>query len=170
MSTRESISRYNLVIKKLRRQPASFQEISDYLTLESELQSYNFITSKRTFQRDIEDIRSIYNIYIQYPKDFNVNNHFKNSFGIISPNGLLPEEIILSFEPFQGKYIKSLPLHESQEILTDNEEELRIKLKLVITHDFFMEILSYGENVKVLKPEHLINDLKEAFRNALNQY
>ena len=66
MSKRESISRYNLIIKKLRKHPSSFSEISDYLAFESDLQEYNFNVSKRTFQRDIEDIRSVYNIDIQY--------------------------------------------------------------------------------------------------------
>ena len=66
MSKREAIERYNLIIKKLRRQPSSFSEISDYLAFESDLQGYDFNVSKRTFQRDLEDIRSIYNIDIQY--------------------------------------------------------------------------------------------------------
>ena len=298
MSKRESIARYNLIIKKLRKHPASFVEIADYLALESELQEYNFNVSKRTFQRDLEDIRSLYNIDIQFDfsrkvyfldfdeqpdinerileafdtfnalnlsdrlsnnihfekrrpqgtenlygllhaiknqlqikftyqkfwedeltkrnvepyalkefrnrwyvlandlkdnkvksfaldrlsdlditkkrfqfhDDFNVNRHYKYCFGIISPNGHKPEEIELSFDPFQGKYIKTLPLHESQQILIDNEEELRIKLTLFITHDFFMELLSYGENLRVIKPESLINDLKSTFKNVLKLY
>jgi len=298
MSKRESIARYNLIIKKLRKHPASFAEIADYLALESELQEYNYNVSKRTFQRDLEDIRSLYNIDIQFdfsrkvyfldfdeqsdvnerileafdtfnalnlsdrlsnnihfekrrpqgtenlygllhaiknqlqikftyqkfwedeltkrnvepyalkefrnrwyvlandlkdnkvksfaldrlsdlditkkrfqfPDDFNVNRHYKYCFGIISPNGHKPEEIELSFDPFQGKYIKTLPLHESQQILVDNEEELRIKLTLFITHDFFMELLSYGENLRVIKPECLINDLKSTFKNVLKLY
>lgn len=298
MSKRESIARYNLIIKKLRKHPASFAEIADYLALESELQEYNFNVSKRTFQRDLDDIRSLYNIDIQFdfsrkvyfldfdeqsdvnerileafdtfnalnlsdrlsnnihfekrrpqgtenlygllhaiknqlqikftyqkfweheltkrnvepyalkefrnrwyvlsndlkdnkvksfaldrlsdlditkkrfqfPDDFNVNKHYKYCFGIISPNRHKPEEIELSFDPFQGKYIKTLPLHESQQILIDNEEELRIKLTLFITHDFFMELLSYGENLRVIRPECLINDLKSTFKNVLKLY
>lgn len=298
MSKRESIARYNLIIKKLRKHPANFEEISDYLAFESELQEYNFNISKRTFQRDLEDIRSIYNIDIQYsfsrkeyyidfdeqsqanerileafdifnalnvtdrlskhihfekrrpqgtenlygllhaiknhlqikftyqkywddvltnrnaepyalkefrnrwyilandlkdnqvksfaldrltdleitkrkiqfPNDFNVNEHFKYCFGIISPNKHKPEEVILSFHPFQGKYIKSLPLHESQEILIDNEEELRVKLTLFITHDFFMELLSYGDSLSVIKPESLIDELKSTFQKLLKYY
>ncbi len=266
MSKRESIARYNLIIKKLRKQAASFKEISDYLAFESDLQEYNFNVSKRTFQRDIDDIRSLYNMDIQYdfsrkvyyidfdeqpevnerileafdtfnalnisdrlsnfihfekrrpqgtenlygllhaiknkvqitfsyhkfwenesthrttepyalkefknrwyvlandlkdknvksfaldrlsdlevtrkkfqfPNDFNVNEHFKYCFGIIGPNEQKPQEIILSFNPFQGKYIKTLPLHESQVILKDDEHELLIKLTLFVTHDFFM--------------------------------
>ena len=66
MSKRESIARYNLIIKKLRKHPATFREISDYLALESELQGYDFCVSIRTFQRDIQDIGSLYNIEIQY--------------------------------------------------------------------------------------------------------
>jgi len=68
MSKRESIARYNLIIKKLRKSPTNFSMklIQDYLLFESELQGYNFNVSKRTFQRDIEDISSLYNIDIVY--------------------------------------------------------------------------------------------------------
>ena len=298
MSKRESIARYNLIIKKLRKQPTDFKEISDYLSIESELQEYNFNVSKRTFQRDIEDIRSLYNIDIVYdfsrkvyyidfdeqpeinerileafdtfnalnisdrlsdfihfekrrpqgtenlygllhaiknkiqisfsyqkfwedkisqrtvepyalkefknrwyilaydlkdkkvksfaldrltdleitkkkfqlPITFNLNEHYKYCFGIISPNEHQPQEVILSFDPIQGKYLKTLPLHESQTILKDNEDELLIKLTLFLTHDFLMEILSYGDNVKVIQPHSLIEDLKTSYKNALKLY
>jgi predicted DNA-binding transcriptional regulator YafY len=81
-----------------------------------------------------------------------------------------PQEIILSFDPHEGKYIKSLPLHESQVILEDTAEEVLIKLNLVVTHDFLMEILSHGEYVKVIKPANLVDDIKNAYRKALSQY
>ncbi|MFZ4547639.1 MAG: hypothetical protein ACOYN4_09395 [Bacteroidales bacterium] len=45
-----------------------------------------------------------------------------------------------------------------------------IKLKLVVTHDFIMEILSHGDNVKVIKPENLISEVKAVLKNALSQY
>src|SRR5690606_36986062 len=73
-----------------------------------------------------------------FPKDFDINEHFRYCFGIMSPNGHQPEEVILSLTPFQGKYIKSLPLHDTQKVLVDNEQELKISLKLFITHDFIM--------------------------------
>jgi predicted DNA-binding transcriptional regulator YafY len=298
MSKRESIARYNLIIKKLRKQPATFPEISDYLAFESELQEYNFNVSQRTFQRDLVDIRSVYNIDIQYDfsrkvyhidfdeqsevnerileafdtfnalnisdrlsdyihfekrrpqgtenlygllhaiknkvqisfsyqkywedeithriaepyalkefknrwyvlandlkdrkvksfaldrlteleitrkkfqlsNDFDVNEHFKYCFGIISPNEHAPQDVILSFDPFQGKFIKSLPLHESQMVLEDNEDELRIKLKLFVTHDFIMELLSFGDHVTVIQPAALIEEIKNTYSNALKLY
>lgn len=106
----------------------------------------------------------------QHPQKFDVNEYFKHCFGIISADDEEPQEVVLSFEPFQGKYIKSLPLHESQEVLVDNEQEVRIKLKIYLTHDFLMEILSHGENVKVIEPTGLIEQLKSNYTNALNQY
>lgn len=90
-----------------------------------------------------------------YPADFSVKDYFKNSFGIIVNKGQPAEEVILSFTPWQGKYIKSLPLHHSQEIIADNDKELRIKLHLAVTYDFVMELRSYGQEVKVVKPEGL---------------
>lgn len=297
MSKRESITRYNLIIKKLRKRPATFDEIADYLALESEIQEYDFNISKRTFQRDLHDIRSIHGIDILYdfsrkvyfinfdekteanermleafdtfnalsltdrlskhihfekrkpqgtenlygllhaikncfqikftyqkfwegesterrvepyvlkefknrwyvlakdlgddstktfaldrlmdlditkkpfefPANFDVNDYFKYSFGIIAAEGK-PEKVILSFNAFQGKYVKSLPLHESQEILIDTEEELRIKLTLHTTHDFFMELLSFGENVKIIQPKKLTKRLQTTFKNVLGKY
>lgn len=298
MSKQEAVSRYNLIIRKLRRHPADFSEIAHFLEVQSEIEGYNFKISKRTFQRDVTDIRSIYKIDIQYnfsdklyyidnddqpeanerileafdtfnalnisdrlsdhihfekrkpqgtenlygllhaiknrvqirfsylkydgnelthrlvepyalkefknrwyilvkdmkdnkvksfaldrlsgleitkkhfdaPEDFNVNGYYRHCFGIIGPNGQEPQEVILSFVPFEGKFIKSLPLHESQEILKDDEEELRLKLKLVLTHDFLMELLSHGDNVRVIAPDKLLKEVKAIYRNAFNQY
>jgi predicted DNA-binding transcriptional regulator YafY len=105
-----------------------------------------------------------------YPSNYNVEEHYKYCFGIISPNGQKPEEVILSFKPFQGKYLKTLPLHQTQEVILDNEEELQLRLKLCVTHDFLMELLSFGDQVKVLQPQELVNELKKTYLNTLEQY
>lgn len=298
MSLRETISRQRLIIKKLRKHPVTFNEMAEHLSQESEIQSYNFNVSTRTFQRDLEDIRSIYNIDIHYdfsrkvyyidyedqpevnerimeafdifnalnisdrlsnhiyfekrrpagthnlygllhaiknklqikfsyqkfwehemthrsvepyalkefknrwyilakdkkddtiksfaldrltnleitnisfvfPEDYNVEESFRYCFGIISPTNEVPQDIILSFDPIQGKYIKSLPLHESQQILVDNETELQVKLKLCVTYDLMMEILSYGKFVKVLQPTTLVDQIIKAHKKAYKQY
>lgn len=68
MSKREYIARYNLIINFLRRQKANFQDIALHLERESEIQGHKFSISQRTFQRDIDEIRSIYNIDITCDK------------------------------------------------------------------------------------------------------
>jgi len=98
-----------------------------------------------------------------------LEDSFKNSFGVSSTLDEIPQEIVLSFTPHQGKYIKSLPLHHSQKIVTDNEKELRIKVTLYPTFDFTQEILSHGQNVTVISPKsfrkHITNTIREMSEN-----
>ena len=105
------------------------------------------------------------------PKNFNADALYKNCFGIILPNeGQKVKDILLSFTKEQGNYIKTLPLHETQQIIKDNDKELQIKLSLYITFDFIMELLSYAENVKVIQPESLAEVLKDKLKAAYKQY
>ena len=105
-----------------------------------------------------------------YPDNYNIEKIYRYCFGIISPNNTEPQDIILSFDPLQGKYIKTLPLHETQEVLVDNDEEIKIKLKLCLTHDLLMELLSYGDTMKVIASESLAKQIKEAHEKAFRQY
>jgi predicted DNA-binding transcriptional regulator YafY len=98
-------------------------------------------------------------------------SYFKDCFGIIAPETREPlEPVILSFTAYQGNYIKSLPLHHSQEILIDDDTEVRIKLDVYPTFDLAVQILSYGENVVVVAPESLRQDIAERLKQALLKY
>ncbi len=105
-----------------------------------------------------------------FPGNYNVEEHYRYCFGIMSPNDEAPKEIVLSFKPDRGKYIKTLPLHETQQVSIDNDKELQIKLNLYVTTDFIIELLSHGENVKVLKPESLANEIRAAHQKAVTKY
>lgn len=297
MSKRESLGRYVHIIKKLRKAPARYNDLANHLEVQGEIDGCQYNISKRTFQRDINDIRELYNIDIRFdysrkvyfidfdegsemdnrifeafdtfnalnvtdrlsdhihfenrrpqgtgnlygilhaiknnleikfiytkywddidsprtaqpfalkefknrwyligtdlkdnqiksfgldrlteleitkkrftPSPFDVNAHYKHCFGIVSPNAESPSEVVLSFNPFQGKYIKSLRLHFSQVDIIDNENELRVKLTVFITHDFIMEILSYGDNVKVIEPKELVDEVRKIYQDALSNY
>ncbi|MDZ4809263.1 MAG: WYL domain-containing protein [Bacteroidota bacterium] len=126
--------------------------------------------SIKSFALDRLTTLEITNRTFDLPKTYNIEESYRYCFGIISPNDEEPQEIILSFDPVQGKYIKSLPLHETQEVLFDNEDELQIKLKLCITHDLIMELLSFGDNMKVVKPKALIAEIKTAHQKAFKLY
>jgi predicted DNA-binding transcriptional regulator YafY len=300
MSKLESTKRYIFIINKLKRaKQATFEEIAEYLTKESESDGYyDFTISKRTFQRDLDEIDAIYGIEIKYDfsgkfyfiendfnpdvndrmvesievynalkitehlspylhlekrcaqgtehlyrllkalqtqkqiefsyhkyydedphshtveplalkesrnrwylfaknidddqvkcyaldrlsnakildfsfepnPDFDITECLKYSFGIIVPCDDHPCEVILSLDPLQGKYIKSLPLHESQQIIEDTAQELRISLNIYITHDFKMELLSLGNTVKVISPTRLIKEMTATHQEALMRY
>ena len=100
----------------------------------------------------------------------NIEENYRYCFGIISPDDEELQDIVLSFDPVQGKYIKSLPLHQTQQIIIDNEKELQVKLKLYITYDFVMELLSFSDNMKVLQPASLAHTLRDYHKKAYLQY
>ena len=104
------------------------------------------------------------------PENYNANEDFKYCFGVINSSNVEPQEIILSFDPFEGNYVKSYPLHESQSVLIDNEEELIIRLYLINTDDLVKEILSYAENVTVISPKGLITEIQKRHEDAFKQY
>ncbi len=106
----------------------------------------------------------------ELPKDYNIEESFQYSFGITGSRGKKPEDITLSFDYVQGQYIKSLKLHSDQKILFEDSNEVRVKLKLFVTHDLIMELLSYGDRMMVLQPESLANLIREEHRKAFEQY
>lgn len=297
MSRKESLLRQTLIIGKLRKRPSTYKEILDHLETEGEIKGFNLRVSKRTLQRDIQDIGLLYNINIafdfsrkvyyiendniseakerilemfdlmsafdlsdkwskfvnfekrkpqgtehlyellhaiknrnfiqleyqkfeeevpsirklkplalkefkhrwyliaedqadmetkcfaldrviyfeflksKFPKpDFDVHKHFQHCYGIAVPKSGKPTEIILSFKPVPGKYIKSLPLHHSQQIIRDDKSALEISLYMYITNDFIMELKSFGDTVTVIKPKHLARTLTKHARAVINQY
>ncbi len=101
---------------------------------------------------------------------YNIKAAYEYCFGIISPNDEQPVEIVLSFDPFQGKYIKSLPLHHTQVVTVDTDAELRVTLRLCITQDLVMELLSFGASMKVLAPQSLVDEILSAYKEALGRY
>lgn len=103
-------------------------------------------------------------------KDFNAEELFKYTFGIINGTGEKPEKVVLSFTPEAGRYINSLPLHHSQKEILNNKDECRFEYDLIPTHDFKMEILSHGNTVKVIEPKSLQRDIVKQLEKALKVY
>jgi predicted DNA-binding transcriptional regulator YafY len=144
----------------------SWREVSPYALKESRGRWYlvaKDMADKRIKTFGLDRVIDFQNTprRFDYPSDFDVNQHFRYCFGVINPDNAVPQEIILSFYPDQGKYIKSYPLHESQEVVADNSTELRIKLNLFVTYDLVQEVLSYGDRVRVVEPELLKDKIDE---------
>lgn len=71
MSVHQTIKRYNKIISILRRRPMSYEEIQNEIALNPDAIEDNLLTSQRTFQRDIKNIASIYEIEIESDKSPN---------------------------------------------------------------------------------------------------
>lgn len=101
---------------------------------------------------------------------FNYDDKYKYSFGIIVPSTEKPEKIVLSVTKKQAAYLESLPLHESQEVLGTNNDEVLIGLELFLTEDFISEILSMSRSVTVIEPKKLKDRISEILKEILLKY
>jgi predicted DNA-binding transcriptional regulator YafY len=107
----------------------------------------------------------------EFKRDASVDiaEKFRNSYGIYSSDEYPVEEVILSFDAEDGRYLKSLPLHYSQEIVKDTAEEFVIKLRLKVTPDFIMEIVSRSWSLKVIAPTTLREQICGIYQDALKR-
>ncbi len=102
------------------------------------------------------------------PFAFNVEKEFRNAFGVL--RDAPAEKVVLQFSKMQGEYIKTFPLHDSQHIIDETGDSVTFEMYICLTHDFVMELLRYGDNVKVLAPQSLIATMKGSIKQMADLY
>jgi predicted DNA-binding transcriptional regulator YafY len=118
----------------------------------------------------LDRIASMNEIHDEYVvDDTDWDYYFSEIIGVSKPFEKEEEEIQLLFTPKQSPYIKTKPIHESQKDY-EIEEGLLVKIKVIPNFELEQLILSFGENVKVLSPFHLIDKIKQRISESLNQY
>jgi predicted DNA-binding transcriptional regulator YafY len=98
-----------------------------------------------------------------------VSELFEHIYGITDSSGPV-EEIVLSFTPLRGRYVKAKPIHQSQEVVLDTDTECRIRLRLAPNRDLMMHLRSYGEDLTVLAPPSLVEAMRESLQATLTKY
>lgn len=102
------------------------------------------------------------------PIVFDVEKNYQYAFGVETNSEA--QKIILEFSWRQGNYIKSFPLHSSQKIISDSKDFLTIELFMHPSYDFGMELLKYGEDVKVIEPLKLREEMKRRIIQMMRMY
>jgi predicted DNA-binding transcriptional regulator YafY len=102
-------------------------------------------------------------------KDFDPHTHYAHVIGL-NHDGSRSEEVVLSVDPLTAKYMKSLKWHVSQEVVSENENEVVFRMYVQPNFELKQKILSYGGNVKVLSPTSLIADIKKELKETLKRY
>lgn len=110
---------------------------------------------------------SIENTVFEKDISVNPNNLFKSSYGIWDDKSIPVEEIELSYSALDGSFLKTMPLHTSQEIIVDNEDEFRIRLNLRVTNDFVMALLARSNSLTVIKPDSLRRRVNAIYQQAI---
>ena len=103
-------------------------------------------------------------------KGFKADEYFSQFYGIVTGDGNTIQTIKLKVFGERANYFRSLPLHHSQEEIETTDEYAVFKYFVVPSIDLVQEILSNGDNVVVIEPHWLSNDLKAILTNMLQNY
>lgn len=123
----------------------------------------------RTFGLErIELLETAEHTFVPQP-DFKPEVFFEHSIGI-TENADEPCDVLLSLSPVAGKFMLTQPLHPSQQLVHADENEIRISLHVLLTEELYSFILSRGNQVKVLSPSSLRQEIVHRLTNASAQY
>lgn len=99
------------------------------------------------------------------PDSFDAERYFENTIGIIVEDNCPPQTIKLLAVNGQQDYIRSLPLHPTQQEYETRTNSAKFSLFAQPNHDLIQALLRYGEDVTVLSPKWF----RDKFRDIANK-
>ncbi len=104
------------------------------------------------------------------PDDFDPTEFFQNYYGVIAGTKGEPETVKIKISAGQANYLRSLKLHATQDEIERTDEYSIFSYRLRAEYDFIMELLSKGEDVEVLEPVWLRNEMTGIVKRMWDKY
>lgn len=79
-------------------------------------------------------------------------------------------KIQLRFSRLLGHYIKSLPIHSSQVLIQESDDQMTFELECTLSYELFNLIMKYGAEVPVLALQTLVNWVRDEHKKSLGFY
>ena len=102
--------------------------------------------------------------------DVDWQDYFTDMIGVSKPIDSKSEEVILHFNQLTGRYMENKSIHETQKHKWIENETFELKIKVILNYELERLILSYGDSVTVIEPQHLIDKIKLRVSRALLNY
>lgn len=105
------------------------------------------------------------------PKDFELRKYYDNVVGIYVDNDMPVERLKIRVYGVQAEYLRTLPLHKSQnEVASKHGEFAEFTYRVCLTPELKSKILSMGSNIEVLEPAEYREEIKKELCLTLNRY
>ena len=103
------------------------------------------------------------------PKDFDAERYFKNTYGVSFADDQT-EEVKVKISAYQANFLRSLPIHASQEEIECNDEFSIFRYFVVPTFEFMQELRKYGSELEVLSPQSLRDEFIDEAGSLYSKY
>lgn len=105
------------------------------------------------------------------PENFDAEKYYANNIGIYADPNLVPQKVRIRVYGKQVEYLRTLPLHKSQEeVLTKHHQYSEFQYRLCLTPELTTQILSMGNNAEILEPLELREKIKEEIQKMFIRY
>ena len=94
---------------------------------------------------------------------------FRNVVGLDYSNQKT-ETVVLKVVSKQAKYLKSLPLHSSQQVVSEDEHSCLLRLRVAPNYELIQKILSLGDQATVVEPAVLADEIRNRIAARLKNY
>ena len=98
------------------------------------------------------------------------NHYFDDIVGVTHPDNGVVEQIVIEGDSWAEYYLRTLPIHPLQQLESQGEKGCRVTLSLMVNRELEREILSYGEHLKVIAPEHLRERMRQLLTMLQEEY
>ena len=125
---------------------------------------------KRIFSLDRIKSLELTEDKFSYPDDFSPQEYFHEVFGIIAGVDHKAENIVIRTYAELPGYLRSLPIHHSQQELESKDGHTDFSLRLIPTFDFIQELLLHRDQLEVLQPKSLRNEMEDLIIKMKHRY
>lgn len=106
----------------------------------------------------------------KYPKTFSPDDYYNDTVGIWVNDKVKAETVVVRAYGVQAKYMKTLPLHHSQQEIKVTDEYTDFRYHLCVTCDLVSELFRKGNTIEVLKPDSLRKQIFDAALAVVKRY
>lgn len=104
------------------------------------------------------------------PEDFDAKNYYACSVGIYVNENDAPQIVTIRVRGILREYLRTLPLHHSQEEVATSAEHSDFRYFLSLTPELTTQILAMGEGVEVVTPKMLRERVRDRAVEIANIY
>ncbi len=104
------------------------------------------------------------------PDSFNPTEFFSEYYGVIVDEEQTVEKVTFMVTSAQANYLRSLPIHHSQQEIERTSEFSIFRIVIKPTYDFLQEILKNGEDIEVLEPLWFRTEISNRIKQMSNKY
>jgi predicted DNA-binding transcriptional regulator YafY len=105
----------------------------------------------------------------KFRRDFNPGDFYKYSTGIME-GGTPGEKIVVEAYGAIARLLRINPLHQSQQVIRELKDGIRMELEVSITEELIRQLLTYSNQLKIIRPAALQKEIKGALQQGLNYY